>query len=159
MLFPIIYYYSIIKDKFTNRVPFFLGYITDLFHKEPKGQVIEDITQGNYLGDHLTYTLNKKSYFAGRGTGTSIVAEGYELVKGNLLFLFLFGFLIAYVGIFLSKNMYKSLYMFALSYYYLTNFIFSPRDSVLKGIPDFCFAVSVCLFVSLCMRRYRLKAI
>lgn len=144
-----------LKDKFTNNVPFFWGYITDLFQDEPKGQVIEDIIYGNYLGDHLTYTLNEKSYFAGRGTGTSIVAEGYELVNGNLFLLFIFGYLIAYSGIFLSKNMYRNIYVFALSYYFLTDFIFSPRDSVLKSIPDFFFAAVFCFLISLCMRKYR----
>lgn len=149
----------LLKDKFTNKIPFFLGYISDLFQKEPKGQVIEDIKTGNYLGEHLTYTLNQRAFFAGRGTGTSIVAEGYELVNGNLLLLSIFGFVVAYLGIYLANNMYKNIYIYALAYCYLTNFIFSPRDSILKGIPEFCFYVLVCFMVRACMGIFRGKAL
>lgn len=73
----------IFRDSMTNKYPFILSYFVDIF-KGTNGQTVERITNGNYLGDHLTYQLSNTAYLSGRGTGTSIVAEVYDLCNGNL---------------------------------------------------------------------------
>lgn len=138
-----------LNDHFANKVPFIFGYFVDVLKNEPSGQVIEDITQGNYLGDHLTYNINSDLFFHGRGTGTSIVAESFELAKGNLFVVFLVGFLITLIAYYLVVNMYKSVYLMATAYYYLTDFIFCPRDSVFKSIKDLLFALFISFLINI----------
>lgn len=133
------------KDKFTNEVPFFLGYFVDLFRAEPAGQVMEDILYGNYLGDHLTYILNSRLFLMGRGTGTSLVAEAYNLVNGNQLLIMLFGCGVTRIVLTMCKNAYKSLLHFTISFYLMADFIFSPRGSVLRNISGVILASIVSL--------------
>lgn len=135
------------QEKFTNKVPFFIGYIVDFFQKEPSGQVINDITTGNYLGDHLTYTINSNLFFLGRGTGTSIVAEAYNLCKGNMFMIFLFALITTAIVLKISQNAYKSIFWFALSYYLLLDFILSPRGSILGSITSTVTALIASLLV------------
>lgn len=135
------------NDEFTNKVPFLLGYFIDFFEHEPSGQVIEDITNGNYLGDHLTYTINSRAFFAGHGMGTSIVAESYSTLGKSLIFVFLFSFLLCLVIHYIAKKSYKNIYLFALSYFLLTDFIFSPRGSVFSSLRAVAFAFFVCFII------------
>lgn len=135
------------NDTFYNEVPFFLGYIVDSFKSEPAGQVYEDIAEGNYLGDHLTYKLSQGTFYAGHGTGSSIVAEAYDLFNGNRILITIFGFIITCLAIIFSGRIYKSPYWFALSYYYLTDYIFSPRSSVLKSLGDLYVVIIMCILV------------
>lgn len=135
------------QNEFTNKYPFFIGYIVDFFQKEPSGQVIEDITMGNYLGDHLTYTLNSRMFFAGRGTGTSIVAEAYNLMNGNLLLVMLFAAVTTYIVLKIGQKAYKSVVWFALSYYLLVDFILSPRGSILSSITSVVIAIVIAVVI------------
>lgn len=130
------------QKEFTNEYPFFIGYIIDFFQKEPPGQVIQDITMGNYLGDHLTYTLNSTMFFAGRGTGTSIVAEAYDLMNGNLFLVMLFATVTTYIILKIGQKAYKSVVWFAISYYLLIDFILSPRGSILSSISSIVIAIA-----------------
>lgn len=135
------------QDTFTNKYPFFIGYIVDFFQKEPSGQVIEDITYGNYLGDHLTYTLNSRLFFLGRGTGTSIVAEAYDLTNGNLFLVLIFAMITTYIVLKISQKAYKSVLWFALSYYLMIDFILSPRGSILSSIMSTVIAIVAAIII------------
>lgn len=144
----VVAYYVMYKGSFTNKVPFFLGYIIDAFQKEPAGQTLDDITYGNYLGDHLTYKISDQAFFSGRGTGTSIVAEGYDLVNGNILLVVLFGFIITLVILKLCKGSYSSIYKFVVAYFAAMDFIYSPRWSVLKSIQTCLIGLVVCFIIN-----------
>lgn len=137
----------IYDSEFTNKVPFLLGYFVDLFSTEPAGQVLEDITTGNYLGDHLTYAVNRNAFYAGHGIGTSLVAEAYSSFNKNLVLVFIFAFLVCLVAHLIANYAYKNIYLFGFSYYFLTDFIYSPRDSVFKSIKNIVFMMMVCFIV------------
>lgn len=145
--------------QFTNKVPFLLGYFVDFFKAEPAGQVIEDITEGNYLGDHLMYHLDSTRYFFGNGTGTSIVAETYCTAFLSLLLTLMLAFLITYFVLKVEKNMYHSLPLFGIAYYLLRNFIYSPRDSIFKDLRSMVFVFLGCLVISLLSKRVSSKQV
>ncbi len=134
---------------FSNKVPFFLGYITDLFQIEPVGQVIEDIQYGNYLGDHLTYIVSPSSFLSGSGTGTSLVAEIYELVQGNMPLLIVLTFFIFYIVLQLCKSAYKSLPRFCATFYLALDVIFCPRGSILKSLKYIIIALLISYIISI----------
>ena len=141
------------KGKFSNRVPFLIGYFSDLTRQQTGGQTLDDILTGNYLGDHLTYWLSPDAFFAGRGTGTSIVAEVYELFSGNGFCIALGGFVVCYLVLCICLRAYKSLPWFALTYYLSVDFIYSPRWSILKRIPAVMLSIAVCLIVLMVNKR------
>ncbi len=147
--------------KFTNRIPFLFGYFTDIFLKLPPGQTIEDITQGNYLGHHLSYLLNRNSFLNGGGIGSSIVAEVYDSFGGNLLFVLIAAILITLLVFYVEKIAYKSLFSYVISFTMLRQFIFSPRDSVFKGlnmiIPELFMCFCVVALESTVAKRKRRK--
>lgn len=127
------------QEKFINKVPFMIGYFVDFLKPEPLGQTMKDITDGNYLGDHLPYTLNADKYFSGRGTGTSIVAETYDLASGWHLVFLVFSMLLTLFVLYLASRTFKSVYYFGFSYYFLTRFIYSPRNTLFKNLGELCF--------------------
>ena len=134
------------NDVFQNAVPFFLGYFVDLFAVEPPGQVIEDIQLGNYLGDHLTYLINAKLFFMGRGTGTSIVAEAYNLCNGNFILIFFFACVITLIVLYICKRGYSSIINFCLMFYIAPRFIFSPRGALFSNL-KFLYIALVLIFI------------
>lgn len=142
------------SDSFTNKVPFMIGYFVDLFKREPAGQTMLDITQGNYLGDHLSYAINPTMFLAGRGTGTSLVAETFDLVRGNYLLIFGVACILTLLVLKISQRAYKSVYNFAFSYYLMTDFIFSPRDSIFKSIKSIVIVLVFCAIVKAICRSY-----
>ncbi len=137
-------------DDFQNKVPFLLGYFTDFFQSEPAGQVIEDIEYGNYLGDHLTYMINPTRFLSGSGTGTSLVAEVYELTDGSLALLIILTFLIFYLLLKFCSDPYSSLPRFCICYFLTIDIIFSPRGSVCTSL-DY---IAVSLLASVIIRLF-----
>lgn len=121
-------------DKFQNNVPFLLGYFVDFFSGSPTVQNISAIKNGNYLGYQLTYAINSAAFLSGRGTGTSFVAEIYSTFNGNLFLVALVGYISTLIVLYVAKKAYKNLYIYGVSFYLLTDFIFSPRHSILKNI-------------------------
>lgn len=119
------------EDSFVNKVPFFFGYFIEFFHPVEE-YTIASINNGNYLAYHLSYMIIGDGFFYGYTIGTSIIAEFYELVNGNLLLIALLaGILVIIAGILINK-MYKNLFIFSISFLYLARFIYSPRDSIGK---------------------------
>ena len=131
--------------KFQNRYPFLLGYFVDFVTGNTKKQDMNSIKNGNYLGHQLTYAINPNAYLAGRGTGTSIVAEVYSTAKGNSVLIFLLAFFLTLGVLYIVNNAYRNLYMFGISYYLIFDVIFSPRSSLFRHISE----VVLCLFACL----------
>lgn len=132
------------KDEFQNKIPFILGYFVDFVSGRSIGnQNIESIVNGNYLGYQLTYAINPTAYLAGRGTGTSYVAELYSSFGESLILLFITAFLSTKFVIFISNKAFDSLYYYGLSFYLLTDFIFSPRDSIFKSLGEVVFVWAI----------------
>ena len=122
---------------FTNNIPFFFGGVTNflqqlIFHNWGDGQNIERIMYGNYLADHLTYKISPEAYLRGNGTGSSIIAELYELSNGDLIIFFLVSFIIILLIFILANYMYKNVFAFVYIYYLLFSFIYSPRGMLLE---------------------------
>ena len=141
-------------DAFTNKYSFILGYFIDyfskLFNSNLKiGQNMERILHGNYLGDHLTYSISPATYLNGNGTGTSIIAEMYEFTSGNLFALFLVSFIFMMLILFLSHYLYKNISCIIVIYFILYRFIYSPRDSVFKCIDMIVLSLPVMLLLKI----------
>lgn len=122
-------------DTFTNKVPFFVGYLVDLLNVSSwsaGNNTMEAVLERNYLGAHFAYNFSPTRYFAGNSMGTAIVAEFYELVAGNMVFIALLGMLLILVATRISRNLYKNPFTFAFGFVFLGRFIYSPRDSVGK---------------------------
>jgi len=134
---------------FNNKKPFFLGYFYDFFDFSTGGEITDKIVNKSYLGDHLTYMIAPHRFIDGYGTGTSQVAEFYELVNGNLFLLFFTGFaFLLFVSLIINKT-YKNVYWFTLSFYTLYYFFFSPRDSIGKVFGKVLPIILVFILVSL----------
>lgn len=123
---------------FKNKYPFIIGYFVDWFSAifNPamnQGQNMERINHGNYLGDHLIYLFSPERYLSGSGTGTSIIAEFYEFVNGNLILFFGVSFLFMLIVLFVAHKLYKNIFYFVFLYHILYYFIYSPRDSIFKS--------------------------
>lgn len=125
-----------LSGSFQNKYPFLIGYFVDFFSGATSGQTMRSIQEGNYLGHQLTYAINSEAYLSGRGTGTSIVAEAYSTFGGSLFFVFLFGFLSTEFVLAISNYAYKNIFTMGISFYLLTDFIYSPRDSIFKSLGD-----------------------
>lgn len=142
------------RDVMTNRFPFLISYFIDFFTRTG-GQSISRITDGNYLGDHLTYTLSSTAYLTGRGTGTSIVAEVYDFCNGNMLLILLLSMLITFIILKICNKSYKSVFRFVVSYFVAVDFIFSPRWSVFKSISSIIFALVIAAIINAFENRTR----
>lgn len=119
------------EDSFTNKIPFFIGYIPDMF-VDVENYSIDAIEQKNYLAFHLAYNAFNNAFMVGHTIGTSMIAEFYELVKGNYVFIIPCSALTMYIAAYLSDNLYKNPVVFAIGFKYLMCFLYSPRDSVGK---------------------------
>lgn len=79
------------------------------------------------------------------------IIPGYKayMYISILLVTWNFGMSLKYRSFSLYQVFLFILYMWsAFSFYYLTDFIFSPRDSVLKSITDIIFALAVCFVIT-----------
>lgn len=136
------------KEKlvFNHKYPYIFSYFIDYWKNFKSGQTLERIQNGNYLGDQLTYFLSEKIYLHGNGTGTSIIAEFYDLVCGNIYFFILISILYVYLVLTLNKYKEKNIVYFTSSYYILQSFIFSPRDSIGKSFSRIMIFLPIVLF-------------
>ncbi len=135
------------KEKLANKVPFFLGYVTDLFTELGNNQNMKRINNGNYLGDHLTYTLNSNVFLTNGNSGTSIYAEAIDLVSNNLLLLFLFSFFLIICIYLIYCQMYRVFPLFIVAYFTLSRFYYSPRDSIGKVLKDIFIPITMGLVI------------
>lgn len=136
------------KEKlvFNHKYPYIFSYFIDYWKNFKSGQTLEKIQNGNYLGDQLTYFLSEKIYLRGNGTGTSIIAEFYDLVYGNIYFFALISMLYIYLILILNKYKEKNIIYFTCAYYILQSFIFSPRDSIGKSFSNIITFLPVVIF-------------
>lgn len=143
------------KDQFTNQYPFLFGYITDMFTDIGKNHSIERVLNGNYLANHITYQISPKVYFSGASTGTSIIAEFYELANANKVLVFAYSFILMILMMYICNHMYKNVVFFTVAYFAIGRFIYSPRDSVGKVIGDLIipvFLIGVAAFMNQCAK-------
>lgn len=129
-----------------HKYPYIFSYFIDYWKNFKSGQTLERIENGNYLGDQLTYFLSEKIYLRGNGTGTSIIAEFYDLVCGNIYFFAFISILYVYLILILNKYKEKNIVYFTFSYYILQSFIFSPRDSIGKSFSKIMIFLPIVLF-------------
>ena len=146
------------KDVMANEYPFLFSYFIDFFTRTP-GQSISRIAEGNYLGDHLTYALSSIAFLTGRGTGTSIVAEVYDLCNGNTFFILILSLLITLIVLNICNQAYKSVFRFLISYFVAVDFIFSPRWSIFKSISSIIFAFIIASIIDFFERKKQTKKI
>ena len=120
-----------LSNDFTNKVPFLLGYLTDLF-VDVEPYVDSTITAKNYLAYHISYLAFPMAYYTGHTIGTSLIAEIYELVHGNYLFIYIISLSLVFTCRIMISNLYKNPIWFVLGFQYVSYFLYSPRDSVGK---------------------------
>lgn len=147
-------------DRFQNKIPFILGYFVDFVRGRTFTQNMEAITEGNYLGYQLTYAINSAAFLSGRGTGTSYVAEAYSTFSGSLFLLLIGAYLSARVVLVIANRAYKNMLLYGLSFYLLTDFIYSPRDSIFKSLDSVAIVILATLLYQfvLGMRRLALHS-
>lgn len=121
----------LLKDKFTNKVPFLVGYFTDWF-VAGDNYTIDAITNKSYLAFHLAYHAFPSAYRIGLTMGTNLIAEVYELCSGNYLLVFLTSFTLMRICIMFEKNLFRSPFWFAFGFRYIMYYFYSPRYSVGK---------------------------
>ena len=145
------------KNGFVNNsTPYFFTPIVDYFNRRLdivnedvflQGRTIELLNKSNYLSNQLTYYLSKPAYLAGFGTGSSIIAEFYDMFN-HRYFMILIGlfFLIIFKTEKLSNN---NIYFKILWLVIFMSFIFSPRDSFLKFFQNFIPVLGILLLLRL----------
>lgn len=119
---------------YNHKYPYIFSYFLDLFKDLGNHQNINHIINGNYLGHQLTYFISKNIFFNGNGTGTSIIAELIDLSSMNLLLFILFSFFMMKFIYIIEKAQDKNIYYYVISYIFIQNFIYSPRDSIFKNL-------------------------
>lgn len=117
-----------------NGKVYFFHYFKILFSPNQGGQTIERLSNSLYLGDQLTYFLSPNIYLAGRGTGTSLIAEFYDLANANLVLFTLISFIFMLFSLWLSKKFEKNIFLFIVGFNYFFRFIYAPRDSIGKSL-------------------------
>ncbi|MEH7383522.1 O-antigen polysaccharide polymerase Wzy [Bacillus sp. JJ1533] len=142
------------KDKLVyNGNVYFFHYFKILFNPNQGGQTIERLNNTTYLGDQLTYFLSPEIYLAGRGTGTSLVAEFYDLTQTNMFLFFTVSLLFMFGSLWLAKNFQRNIFLFIIGFNYFYSFIYSPRDSIGKSLNyiknDFLLLICVVLIASI----------
>ncbi len=128
------------KVSFINdSTPYILTPIKDYFNRlfhlvDPnifyQGRTITLLKNSNYLSHQLMFFLSKESFYAGFGTGSSLIAEVYDLVgyRYSLLAYLFFFLIIAKIENSSRKTMLMNLIFIVV----FMSFIYSPRDSILK---------------------------
>lgn len=98
-----------------------------------------------HLGLKLSYLTNEDSFMAGKGTGTSYIAEMYLLGKQKVIFLhgILLGILIKYFSLF-RKNVFTN----SIGILIIPSILFMPRDSSLNFISNNLISFILILFIS-----------
>ena len=129
--FAVLSYSIILLDDFFNHVPFILGYLAGIFSFEPN-YTYEGLLHKSYLAQHLTYLLNEDKLYRGSTIGTSQVAEIFELTHGNILLFIITSFLLMIFVNFMFRLSFRSPYFFYLGFIIVSNFVLSPRNSILK---------------------------
>lgn len=129
---------------------YFQHYFNILFTPDQGGQTLERLSN-IYLGDHLTYFLSPDIYLAGRGTGTTIIGEFYDLASSNLYILAVITILFGSLSFYIAKRLFRSVFFMFIGYNYLYRFIYSPRDSVGKALNfiknDYFLLIPLIIFV------------
>jgi hypothetical protein len=149
-LFVIEYNQSGFKN---TSIPYFFTPLVDYFNRAfnivdedvfTKGRTIELLDKSNYLSNQLTFYLSKASYLAGFGTGSSIIAELYDIFnhRNFMIFSGLFFIMIFTIEKKSNKNIYFKVFWLVI----FMSFIFSPRDSFLKFFQNFVPVLSL-LFI------------
>jgi oligosaccharide repeat unit polymerase len=122
-------------------MPYFLSPIYDFFlriigEREIfyRGNTVELLENTNYLGHELTYVINRNAFFQGNGTGSSYIAELYHF--GGIVVVGLVTFLLIYFVISFEKRIRGSNIRFIVYLTILYRFMYMPRDSFLKFVPE-----------------------
>lgn len=113
---------------------YILHYIRAAINPNLGGQTLKRLNESTYLNDHLTFFLSPKIYLDGRGVGTSILAELYDLSNTNQILIVFYTFIFGLITFYIAKRIFRNIYMFIIGYNYLYSFIYSPRDSVGKSL-------------------------
>jgi hypothetical protein len=122
-------------------VPYFFAPLHDYFYRLfidrsvfYEGRTDKLLEVSNYLSNQLIYFINADAYYFGNGTGSSYLAELFDLggVIGGAIILF---FLTKFILQFEFKSNYNRFFLF-LSPIVLMKFVYIPRDSFLKIIDD-----------------------
>lgn len=103
--------------------PFFYMLYKDIM---TSGQSYKLLKTRNALSHRLTYRLSAKSYLAGRGVGSSMVAEMYQY---GLIYLILISFIFGYFVSFFEKNSQPGSMILLLSPFLFPSIIFAGRDT------------------------------
>ena len=147
-----------------NSTPYLFTPIVDYFNRLfnlvdenvfNQGRTITLLRKSNYLSNQLTYYLNKPSYLAGFGTGSSIVAEFYDLFDHRFFSIF---FLIFLIFIFkLEKLSNQNIFYKILWLFFFMSFIYSPRDSFFKFFQNFVPVLLLLLLLKTLSKLYELR--
>tara|TARA_B100001093_G_C26808271_1_gene1006446 strand:+ start:258 stop:1328 length:1071 start_codon:yes stop_codon:yes gene_type:complete len=143
-------------------VPYFFAPLYDYFYRIfidrsvfYAGRTIELLEVSNYLSNKLIHFINPGAYFYGNGTGSSYLAELYDLggVIGGAIALF---FIVRCILIFEFTAKYKRFFLF-LSPIVLMKFIYIPRDSLLKIIDDLLIFILIYILIRYFVKNKRTK--
>lgn len=129
------------KELESKSVPYFFAPINDYFYRVfvdrdvyYRGPSSELLEVSNYLSFHVINFVNTDSYYQGYGTGTSYLAELYDLGKkfiGGICLFFIVMMILK-----LEKLAGSRRYILFLSPIIIPNFIYMPRGSFLKFIDN-----------------------
>lgn len=124
--------YSIIafeNELFDNKYPFIFGYFFGIFSLVDNYSFLA-LEQKSYLAMHLISILDPDKFLRGSSVGSSIIAELYLLVSGNIPFLILTAAAMILIVSYFDKRVFKNIYFFYFSFLLFHNFFFSARGSI-----------------------------
>jgi len=130
------------KTSFVNNgTPYLFTPIYDYFYRIfidssvfYEGRTDELLKVSNYLSNQLIYFINSYSYYAGFGTGTSYLAEFYDL--GGLFFGSFYLFILVLFVMKWEVWLFSNRIILFLSPIVVTRFLYMPRDSFFKIVND-----------------------
>ncbi|MEZ8379133.1 O-antigen polysaccharide polymerase Wzy [Vibrio splendidus] len=124
-----------------NGVPYIFAPIHDYFYRifvdravfyaGPSPELLE---VSNYLSYHLIHFVNETAFYMGNGTGTSYLAEVYDL--GGLYFGSIVMFFLTLFALFWEKKAFSSRYFNFMSFIVLSQFMYMPRDAFFKIVDN-----------------------
>lgn len=146
-------YTIMLKDVFTNDLPFIFGYLDAVFSFAPN-YTDQGIAEKNYLAQHLTYHLNPEKLYRGSTFGTSQIAEFYEFANGSIYLVGIFSIMFLFFANTFIKNIFNNPMFFYSGYTFLEFFILSPRGSVFKVFnKEFLICIIILAFLNLLIKR------
>ncbi len=130
------------KETFKSEgVPYIFAPIYDYFYRVfidrsvfYSGPSIDLVNTSNYLSFNLTYYINETAYFLGHGTGTSYLAEFYDL--GGIYFGAFALSILIYLMMKWEYYLYRVRWIMFLSPIVVSQFLYMPRDAFFKIIDN-----------------------